>query len=104
METSFITPMQPWQPLTGIGADSTRETQPVSGGGLFQDIFQNAVQDVRDTESNLQSQQYLLSTGQINDPHTVQIAASEAQLATSMLVQLRNKALDAYNELMRISL
>ena len=104
METSFITPIQPWQTIGGISADSTQDTQSVPAGGMFQDIFQNAVQDVRNTESNLQSQQYLLSTGQINDPHTVQIAASEAQLATNMLVQLRNKALDAYNELMRISL
>ena len=104
METSFITPIQPWQAIGGISADSAQDTQSVSAGGMFQDIFQNAIQDVRNTESNLQSQQYLLSTGQINDPHTVQIAASEAQLATNMLVQLRNKALDAYNELMRISL
>ena len=66
--------------------------------------FENAIQDVRDTESNLQTQQYLLATGQIDNPHSVQIAASEAQLSTSMLVQLRNKALDSYNELMRISL
>ncbi|HCR83117.1 MAG TPA: flagellar hook-basal body complex protein FliE, partial [Lachnospiraceae bacterium] len=32
------------------------------------------------------------------------IAASEAQLSVDMLVQLRNKAIESYNELMRISL
>lgn len=104
METNFITPMQPWTSISGIEGNSARNTGSVAANSLFQSIFENAVQDVRNTESNLQSQQYLLSTGQINDPHTVQIAASEAQLATNMLVQLRNKALDAYNELMRISL
>ena len=50
------------------------------------------------------NQQYLLATGQIEDAHTVMIAASQAQVAVDMLVQLRNKALDSYNELMRISL
>ncbi|MFR1871809.1 MAG: flagellar hook-basal body complex protein FliE [Coprococcus sp.] len=32
------------------------------------------------------------------------MAASQAQVAVDMLVQLRNKALDSYNELMRLSL
>ncbi len=104
METSFITPIQPWRSIGEIGGDSAVYGESAANGNMFQSIFESAVQDVRNTESNLQSQQYLLSTGQINDPHTVQIAASEAQLATNMLVQLRNKALDAYNELMRISL
>lgn len=71
---------------------------------MFRKIFENAVNDVEETEKNLVQQQYLLATGQVDDPHTVQIAASEAQLSTNMLVQLRNKTLDAYNELMRISL
>lgn len=74
------------------------------GGSLFSDIFNNAVHDVKETEANLEQQQYLLATGQIDDAHTVPIAASEAQMAVDMLVQLRNKALESYNELMRINL
>ncbi len=101
METNFITPIQLWGSIEGIDAAPVSTAAP---DGMFRSIFQNAVQDVRDTEANLQTQQYLLATGQIDDPHSVQIAASEAQLSTSMLVQLRNKALDSYNELMRISL
>lgn len=104
METSFITPIQPWSSIStdnGIqGAGSGENVQNT----MFRDIFENAVSDVEKTEKNLTQQQYLLASGQVDDPHTVQIAASEAQLSTNMLVQLRNKTLDAYNELMRISL
>ena len=32
------------------------------------------------------------------------IATAKAQIAVDLLVQLRNRATDAYNELMRISL
>lgn len=32
------------------------------------------------------------------------VASSQAQLAVDMLVSLRNKAMESYNELMRISL
>ncbi|MBC5689332.1 flagellar hook-basal body complex protein FliE [Mediterraneibacter sp. NSJ-55] len=103
MENGFITPIRAWGSMSDISGAGEAEKK---GGQsqLFQNIFYNAVQDVRSTEQNLQKQQYLLATGQTDDPHTLQIAASEAQLATNMLVQLRNKALDSYNELMRISL
>ena len=71
---------------------------------MFKGIFEEAVQNVKSTEQELTNQQYLLATGQVEDAHTVMIAASQAQVAVDMLVQLRNKALDSYNELMRISL
>lgn len=100
METNFITPIQRLGSIGEIG-----KNQNVSeGSSVFADIFNNAIKDVADTEANLEQKQYLLATGQIDDAHTVPIAASEAQMAVDMLVQLRNKALDAYNELMRISL
>ena len=100
METSFITPINLWGSIEGLReSNSTSESQ--TSGSMFCGIFENAIQDVRDTESNLQN---LLATGQIDDPHTVQIAASEAQLSTSMLVQLRNRAYEAYNELMNIGM
>ena len=98
--TEFITPIKPWGGIEGL-----REARGGNGeNSIFQDVFMNAIQAAKDSEKNLQQKQYLLATGQIDDPHTVQIAASEAQLNINMLVQLRNKALDAYNELMRISL
>ena len=71
---------------------------------MFKGIFEEAVRNVKSTEQELTNQQYLLATGQVEDAHTVMIAASQAQVAVDMLVQLRNKALDSYNELMRISL
>lgn len=70
----------------------------------FQDIFETAVKDAYQKEKELEQSQYLLATGQIDDPHTVPAAAAQAQLSVDLMVQLRNKALDAYNELMRINL
>ncbi|MCB6201381.1 flagellar hook-basal body complex protein FliE [Extibacter muris] len=101
IESGFITPIQR---METIGELKKNENVQQDGGSLFSDIFNNAVNDVKQTQANLEQQQYLLATGQIDDAHTVPIAASEAQMAVDMLVQLRNKAIDAYNELMRISL
>jgi len=48
--------------------------------------------------------EYLLTTGQLDNPAYATIAIAKAELSVSMLAQLRTKALDAYNELMRISM
>ena len=71
---------------------------------VFKDIFMSAVNDVKTTEDELAKTQYLFSTGQLEDPHTLTIASSKAQGSVDMLVTLRNKALETYNEIMRINL
>lgn len=102
MTEGFFTPIQLMQPIQGIGTlhKPERTAQPNSS---FADIFSNAYNDAEEKMKNLEHQQYLLATGQIDDAHTVPIAASQAQLATDLLVQLRNKAIESYNELIRIA-
>lgn len=102
MSTDFITPIQVPQSLESL--TQTRETEKTGASSLFRSIFEGLANNVTETEANLEQQQYLLSTGQIDDAHTVPVAASQAQLAVDMLVQIRNKAVEAYNEVMRISL
>lgn len=117
MEDMFITPLQPIKSITdvsgisGLGAANGRRAAGDSddikgqeGIAAFKSIFEEAIDNVRSTEDTLARRQYELATGQIEDPHTVGIASSEAQLAVDMLVSLRTKALEAYNEIMRISL
>ena len=48
--------------------------------------------------------EYKLATGQIDNPADVTLAISKAATAAELLMQMRNKVLDAYNEIMRISL
>lgn len=104
MDNMFITPMNTIQGLSGI-TEFKEAAQGVDekDTSLFGSIFGNLINDVRESEDNYMKQQYLLSTGQIDDPHTVPIAAAELQLSVDLLVQLRNKALEAYNSLITIS-
>ena len=102
MGNDFITPIQPMQ----FGKENAigQPTKTDAGSSVFRSILEDAVNDVKTTQQDLEDKQYLLATGQIDDAHTVPIAAAQAQLSIDLLVQLRNKAIDAYNELMRISL
>lgn len=104
MAAEFITPIQPLTFGPSGIVKSSSETEKETGASLFKDIFANAINDAKAKEEDLENKQYLLVTGQIDDAHTVPIAASEAQLSIDYLVQLRNKAVEAYNELMQMSI
>lgn len=105
MEDMFITPIQPWSQIgeTESVSDTSSSLKGQEGISAFKGIFEEAIDNVRTTDQNLAKNQYLLATGQIEDPHTVNIAASQAQLSVDLLVALRTKALEAYNEIMRLS-
>ena len=70
----------------------------------FRNIFNQLVDNVKESEENLANEQYLFATGQPQDTHSLGIAATKAQISVDLLIAIRNKALDSYNELMRISL
>ena len=70
----------------------------------FADIFRSAINEVAEAQNQVANAEYLLTTGQLDNPAYATIAIAKAELSVSMLAQLRTKALDAYNELMRISM
>lgn len=78
------------------------QTEPKTGS--FSEIFEKAIDNVNQTEAAAKQDQLLIATGQADDLHSIMINASKAEMALSMLVQMRNKALDAYNDLMKTAL
>ena len=96
---SQISPLWSTMPLTKV-----EEKENVTPGDAFADIFGSAVEAVRQSDEEKSHAQYLLATGQLDNPAELQIAASKYEMSVSLMVQLRNKGLEAYNELMRISL
>lgn len=99
----FITPIEKIGSLEEINKVGQASASNRVGGEMFQNIFSNAIQNVTETDKSLTQSQYLLSVGEVDDVHTQPIAAAKAQLSVDLLVQLRNKALDAYNEMIRMS-
>lgn len=105
----MMTPIERLAPLTGIAPASGEKVHKstladAAGQSLFGSIFQSAIENVRQTDAEKTQAQYLLATGQLDNPAVLGIYATKAELASNLLIQLRNKALDAYSELTRISL
>lgn len=100
----MITPITPINSLPPILTASGSAVSPLEGGSMFGDIFRIAIENVKETDAEAVTAQYLLATGQLDNPAVSSIANSKYGIAVDMLIQFRNKALDAYSELMRISL
>lgn len=70
----------------------------------FKEIFQDVIHNVEETEAATEKDAYNLSIGNMDDMHTMIINAAKADVALQTMVQLRNKFLDAYSEIMRTNL
>lgn len=101
MEFQRIAPL--WENFPTKGAQPA-ETPKAAQGSVFKDIFQSLVDNVRESEDDVAKKEYLLSTGQLDNPAELSIAAYKAEASMALFVQLREKALSAYSEISRISL
>ena len=96
-----LTPLTPLKPLSG--EKKTEDRHPLEES-IFGDVFRSAIDNVKETDAEKVEAQTLLAIGQLDNPSALMIAASKNQIAVDLLIQLRNKALDVYSELTRISL
>ena len=99
-----LTPIRPIDRLWDTTETQTAQSAAGPAGSMFASIFHQAIQNVRDTNAQQVDLEYRLATGQIDNPAEVTLAISKASDAAILLMEMRNKAMDAYNELMRISL
>lgn len=93
-----------WTQMPLQNAAESKTAQKTEDSSAFTDIFRSAVDAVRETDAEKTQMEYLMATGQLDNPALLTIASTKAQLSVELLVQLRNKSMEAYNELMRISL
>lgn len=100
----FIEPIQPIKEINQISELSKNENTLVKGNGLFKSIFENALNDYISAEKQVDEDIYKLSTGESDDVHNLMINTKKAELSLDLMIQLRNKTLDAYNEIMRMNL
>lgn len=101
--TSFQS-ILPIQSLQAASPQAVNGSDTQTNSSLFTEIFDSMVDNVKETDAAKNEAYYALATGQLDNPAEATIAATQASLATELLVQMRDRALEAYSELMRISL
>jgi flagellar hook-basal body complex protein FliE len=86
----------PIAPITPPGA------APASSAPGFGDALGRGLQQVSSAEHRADALVQDVATGGTTSVHDLMIATTEAGLATDVLVQVRDRALEAYHEVMRL--
>ncbi|ADG82396.1 flagellar hook-basal body complex subunit FliE [Thermincola ferriacetica] len=68
----------------------------------FGEFLKKALNEVNNLQVQSEEMKQKLVTGQIENVHDVMIAAEKANLAFELTLQVRNKIVEAYQEIMRM--
>lgn len=68
----------------------------------FGNLLNSALNDVNNLQAKSQQDDNALIMGDINNIHNVMIDAAKADIALQLTIQIKNKILDAYQEVMRM--
>lgn len=91
-------PIQSVQP--GNAITSKAQSTPAEVTQSFGDFLQQAIEEVGAQEKNAQVQTVKFMAGQA-DVSQVMIASQQAQLSLQLTTQIRNRVVEAYQEIMR---
>ncbi|RBY95172.1 flagellar hook-basal body complex protein FliE [Blastococcus sp. TF02-8] len=96
-------------PLVGVGATSgvagsTRGTTATEGADGFAAVLAGAFDKLQATQSTTENLALQAATGDLKDVHDYMIASAESGLATEMVVTIKNQAVAAFNEIMRMQI
>lgn len=80
--------------------EMTPDKAPATGNG-FADTLKGFISDVNEMQVTQNEKTMQFATGEIKDVHEVMAATEEASISLQLLLEIRNKAVDAYKELMR---
>lgn len=95
--------------LSSVGSilkmQSVREEQKAEKGTLpFSEFLKQAVYNVSDSQKYVEQLNERMMAGKLDNLHEVPIAAEIANINFLTLVNVKNKVMDAYREILRIQI
>ena len=83
-------------------ADAGAARAAKAGGGTFADALKDAVRGANDLQNAADDTVKKFAVGDVEDVHQVMLALDRADLSFRMTLEVRNKLLEAYQEVMRM--
>ena len=80
------------------------ETASSSGGAAFAEQLKSALNEVNEFQEKKSDAIADIATGQVKDLHQAALAIGKAETSMKLMLEIRNKALNAYKELGRTQL
>ena len=75
-----------------------------SGSGAFQNVLESTMNNLQSLQDNAGTAAQKFMTGENEELHTVALAGQQAELAFELGLQVRNKIVSAYQEVMKMQL
>jgi flagellar hook-basal body complex protein FliE len=94
----MITPIAPVVPAT---VDALTLPESTGKPGEFHSMFKSAVQAVETDRSAANQTAQTFLSGEGGELHSTVLAAQKAELSLELFLQVRNKVVQAYQEIMR---
>ncbi|MDR1376964.1 MAG: flagellar hook-basal body complex protein FliE [Synergistaceae bacterium] len=79
------------------------ETSMAPGTVSFEELLSSSMKQVNDLQLESDKMVQRLATGDVEDISEVVLASSRAEIALKMFMELRNRFVDAYQQLSRMS-
>lgn len=102
---STLTDMKPMEAMTPMGTDKTAKQYAMNvEDASFLDIFKGMVDNVVETNEQVDRDAIDLMLGNIDDLAQVQSYITKAAVAVELLVTVKNEALSAYNTIINMQI
>ncbi len=90
--------------LNDIGLKPTVSEDLLKNTVSFSDFLKESIEKVNMLENEAKQYDLKIATGQLENIHEAMIATQKADIALQLTMQIRNKILDAYREIMRMQI
>lgn len=101
MSDLLIQRTNPFQQLQEFESKLPKK-EPGGDAASFKDVLTDALSNVDEAYKISDQQIQKVISGEVQDVHTAMIAMQKADLSFQMMMQVRNKLVDAYHEVMRM--
>src|SRR5947209_2439707 len=98
-----ILPIAPAAPITAV-PDIQTTISKSTGTGEFRDLLANSIAAVEQQGNTAKAAVENFLTGESEDLHTAALAGQRAEVSLQLFMQVRNKVVSAYQEVMRMQM
>jgi flagellar hook-basal body complex protein FliE len=95
-----VSAFTPISPIAGMA--NTDAAESTAGGPDFGALVSGGLEKLQSLQNTSDNLAIEAASGRLQDVHNYLIAANEAGLAVQLTVAVRNKAVEAFNEIMRL--
>jgi flagellar hook-basal body complex protein FliE len=98
-----LVPIQPLPPAQSLAQlEPLKPAASGAGAGDFGKLVNNVLQDVNQTQNQASDAVAQLAAGKTDNVHQVMIALGKAEVSFNYMLEVRNRLLDAYKQVMQM--